>query len=316
MIDVLAVIRPEDAVTDFLSVLDPAHGREVHLVAAERGVYLRLPAGVPLEGRLAAIAALQASSGESDKPFSPATAAAAIARETGAIPFTVWTHHPSDTRTTHGRWALDLSAAIGSPVRHATVVDASPPVELAASVVREPVDAVPDLVQIATSPYERERLDATVEWVRRHLDPAAGRVIEVGAHEGALTRRLLADGYTVDATEPNELYLGRLRENVTGDVRIHPHSFEDLATTARLTGSAYLLIELLYYDQDLALLDRFPTDRVFVAMEAGELARQTWPATWSVEEEVELVAPRLEPVAGGHAFLRKRGSRGVLLRRT
>jgi len=171
-------------------------------------------------------------------------------------------------------------------------------------------------VEIATSPYERERLDATVEWVRRHLDPAAGRVIEVGAHEGALTRRLLADGYTVDATEPNELYLGRLRENVTGDdVRIHPHSFEDLATTARLTGSAYLLVELLYYGQDLALLDRFPTDRLFVAMEAGELARQNWPATWSVEEELELVAPRLEPVAGGHAFLRKRGSRGVVLRR-
>ncbi len=171
-------------------------------------------------------------------------------------------------------------------------------------------------MEIATSPYERERLDVTVEWVRRHLDPAAGRVIEVGAHEGALTRRLLADGYTVDATEPNELYLGRLRENVTGDdVRIHPHSFEDLATTARLTGSAYLLVELLYYGQDLALLDRFPTDRLFVAMEAGELARQNWPATWSVEEELELVAPRLEPVAGGHAFLRKRGSRGVVLRR-
>jgi hypothetical protein len=76
-----------------------------------------------------------------------------------------------------------------------------------------------------------------------------------------------------------------------------------------------LLVELLYYGQDLALLDRFPTDRLFVAMEAGELARQNWPATWSVEEELELVAPRLEPVANGHAFLRKRGSRGVVLRR-
>jgi hypothetical protein len=311
MIDVLAVVRAEDAVSDFLSVLDPAHGREVHLVAAERGAYLKLPAGVSLEGRLAAIAALQASSRESDTPFSPQTAAAAIALEAGTIPFTVWTHHPSDTRATHGRWALDFTAAIGSPVRHATIVDPGVP----SGVVQEPVVVVPDLAEIATSPYERERLDATVEWVRRHLDPAAGRVIEVGAHEGALTRRLLADGYTVDATEPDYLYLGRLRENVTGDVRIHPHSFEDLATTARLTGSAYLLIELLYYGQDLALLDRFPTDRLFVAMEAGELSRQNWPATWSVEDEVELVAPRLEPVAGGHAFLRKRGSRGVLLRR-
>ncbi|MEU4606727.1 SAM-dependent methyltransferase [Kribbella sp. NPDC023972] len=298
MIDVLAVVRPEDAVTDFLSVLDPAHGREVHLLAAERGVYLKLAADIPLEGRLAAIAALKASSGESDKPFSPATAAAAIAREAGAIPFTVWTHHPSDTRTTHGRWALDLKTAIGGPVRH--TMTAGTPVVL-------------DPVEVAASPYEQERLDATVAWLRRHLDPIAGRVIEVGAHEGALTQRLLADGYSVDATEPNERFLERLRANVRGDVRIHPHSFEDLATTARLTGSAYLLIEVLYYGQDLSLLDRFPTDHLFVAMEAGELARQVWPTTWSVEDEIELVPPRLEDLSG--ALLRKRGSRGVLLRR-
>ncbi|MFI7059493.1 SAM-dependent methyltransferase [Kribbella sp. NPDC050124] len=299
MIDVLAVVRPEDAVTDFLSVLDPAHGHEVHLLAAERGIYLKLPAGVPLEGRLAAIAALQASSGESDKPFSPATAAAAIAREAGAVPFTVWTHHPSDIRTAHGRWALDLTAAVEGSVRY-TMAVGTPPVVL-------------DPVEVAASPYEQERLDATVQWLRRHFDPAAGRVIEVGAHVGALTQRLLADGYSVDATEPNEGFLERLRSNVSGDVRIHPHSFEDLATTARLTGSAYLLIEVLYYGQDLSLLNRFPTDHLFVALEAGELARQVWPAAWSVEEEIELVPPRLEDLSG--ALLRKRGSRGVLLRR-
>jgi hypothetical protein len=298
MIDVLAVVRPEDAVTDFLSVLDPAHGREVHLVAAERGVYLKLPTGVTLEGRLAAIAALHASSGASDKPFSPATAAAAIVREAGTVPFTVWTHHPSDTRSTHGRWALDITAAVEGPVRHTLSVGAP--------VILDPVD-------VAESPYERERLAATVEWVRRHFDPVAGRVIEVGAHEGALTRQLLANGYSVDATEPNERLLERLRSNVRGDVRIHRHSFEDLATTARLTGSAYLLIEVLYYGQDLSLLDRFPTDHLFVAMEAGELARQVWPSAWSVEEEIELVPPRLEELAG--ALLIKRGSRGVLLRR-
>lgn len=326
MIDVLAVVRPADAVTDFLSVLDPSHGREVHLVAAERGVYLKLPAGVPLAARLAAIAELEASSGESDTPFSPATAADAIALEAGPMPFTVWTHHPSDTRTTHGRWGLDIKAAVQAPVRHPSLAPAARHVVPAGG----PRPAVPNQAggpgpaatpravvpaPVVLSPYERERLDATVAWLRRQLDPIAGRVIEVGAHEGALTRRLLADGYSVDATEPDEELLGRLRENVTGDVRIHPHSFEDLATTARLTGSAYLLIELLYYGQDLTLLDRFPTDHLFITMEAGELARQSWPAAWSIEDEVELVAPRLEPVAGGDAFLRKRGSRGVLLRR-
>ena len=298
MIDVLAVARPEDAVTDFLSVLDPAHGREVHLVAAERGAYLKLPVGVPLAGRLAAIAAVHASTGEGDMPFSLEAAAAAIRLETGTTPFTIWTHHPSDARSP---WSLDLTSVIQAPVRHSAGT---------------PADVVLEIVAPTASPYEQERLDATVAWVRRHLDPAAGRVIEIGAHEGALTRRLLADGYGVDATEPDQVLLDRLRTNVAGDVRIHPHSFEDLATTARLTGSAYLLVELLYYGQDLMLLERFPTDRLFVALEPGELARQSWPAAWSVEDEVELAPPRLEPVAGGHAFLRKRGSRGVLLRRT
>jgi hypothetical protein len=50
-------------------------------------------------------------------------------------------------------------------------------------------------------------------------------------------------------------------------------------------------------------------------MEPAALAKQTWPSTWSVEEEVELAQPRVEPVAGGRAYLRKPGSRGVLLRR-
>jgi hypothetical protein len=48
-------------------------------------------------------------------------------------------------------------------------------------------------------------------------------------------------------------------------------------------------------------------------MEAGDLARQVWPSAWSVEEEIELVPPRLEDLSG--ALHRKRGSRGVLLRR-
>jgi hypothetical protein len=100
-----------------------------------------------------------------------------------------------------------------------------------------------------------------------------------------------------------------------GELRVHPHSFEELGTTRRLTGSAYLLIELLYDGQDLGLLSRFPTDRLFVALEPTALQRLVWPITWSVEEEVDLVLPRVEPIAGGRAYLRKPGSRGLLLRR-
>jgi len=375
MIDVIAVPRPEDVVVDFLSVLDPGSGREVHLVIADRGAYLRLPAGVPLAGRLAPLADLLQSSGEGAKAFSPGSAAEAIALETGDVAATIWTHSPADSRERRRRWGLDLAAAVRAPVRHAVgdaqrfqwtteldvwldqpLIEAKldfinthgaellrldeadddalltrriPPVErffdstsderarLFAMTSRMGPDTalVPDPWEFATSPYEIERLDATAAWVREHLDPAAGRVIEVGACEGALTRRLLADGYSVDATEPNPIFLARLHENVEGDVRIHPHSFEELTTTRRLTGSAYLLIELLYYGQDLTLLDRFPTDRVFVSMDPAELAEQVWPGTWSVEQELDLALPRVESVVDGRAYLRKRGSRGVLLRR-
>jgi hypothetical protein len=376
MIDVVAVTRPEDVVVDFLSVLDPGSGREVHLVIADRGAYLKLPAGVPLAGRLAPLADLLQTSGEGAKPFSPGSAADAIALETGDVSATVWTHSPADTRERRGRWALDLAAAVRrAPVRHAVgdgrwfqwkteldvqleqpLIDAKldfvnthcadllrldeedenalltrriPAVErffdsgpderarlfaLTGSMSSD-ASIVPDPWEFATSQYEIERLDATAAWVRGHLDPAAGRVIEVGACEGALTRRLLADGYLVDATEPNPVFLARLHENVEGAVRIHSHSFEELTTTRRLTGSAYLLIEMLYYGQDLTLLDRFPTDRLFVSMDPDELAQRTWPAAWSIEQELELVTPRVETVVGGRAYLRKRGSRGILLRR-
>jgi hypothetical protein len=376
VIDVVAVLRPEDVVVDFLSVLDPARGREVHLLVADRGTYLKLPVGVPLAGRLAPLAELLGTSADGAKPFSPGAAADAIALETGDVEATVWTHNPADSRERRGRWGLELAGLVRrAPVLHAVgdahwfqwVTDVDE--QLSPALVEAKLDfvnthgadllgldeedenalltsrvhsverffgstpderarlfalmgslgvnaaLVPDPWEFATSPYEIERLDATVAWVRSHLDPAAGRVIEVGACEGALTRRLAAEGYSVDATEPNQAFLERLRELRTGDVRVHPHSYEDLVTTRRLTGSAYLLIEVLYYEQDLALLDRFPTDHVFVAMEPGKLAAQSWPAGWSVEEQVELAGPRFEPVVGGRAYLRKRGSRGVLLRR-
>ena len=364
VIDVVAVLRPEDVVTDFLSVLDPRQGREVHLVIADRGAYLKLPAAVPLAGRLAPLAELLGTTGAGDKPWSSGAAADAIALETDDVAATVWTHSPADPRERRGRWGFDLAGLVLAPVKHAVgdarsfewitdlderldqaLIDAkldfvnthrpellendnsrrvssverffvSDPEEcarlfaLTASDAEEPWESI-------TSQYENERLDATAAWVRSHLDPAAGRVIEVGAYEGALTSRLLQDGYSVDATEPNPTFLSRLREAVEGhgDIRVHPHSFEELTTTRRLTGSAYLLIELLYYGQDLGLLDRFPTDRVFVSMDPAELADRTWPPGWSVEEELDLVLPRFEPVVGGRVYLRKPGSRGLLLRR-
>lgn len=85
------MVRPEDVVVDFLSVLDPGRGHEVHLVIAERWAYLRLPAELPLAGRLAQLASLLLTSSEGSKAFSPDVAADAITLETGDVAATVWT---------------------------------------------------------------------------------------------------------------------------------------------------------------------------------------------------------------------------------
>ncbi|MFS0694461.1 hypothetical protein [Streptomyces nitrosporeus] len=182
--------------------------------------------------------------------------------------------------------------------------------------------AVPDPWEFASSPYETERLDATTAWIARFRDPGAGPLVEVGACEGALTGRLAGKGYTVEATEPNPVFRTRLAEGPgsADTVRVHPQGLEELARAPRLTGSAYLLIEMLYYGQDPELLTALPADLVFVALEpeALDTSLRPWLAAsphWEQIDETVLVRPALETVCGGRAHLRKRGSTGVLLRR-
>ena len=87
-----------------------------------------------------------------------------------------------------------------------------------------------------------------------------------------------------------------------------------------MPGEAYLLIEMLYYGQDLDLLTALPTGLLFVALEPEVLDASLRPwltasPDWEQIDEVVLVRPALETVCGGRAYLRKRGSTGVLLRR-
>ncbi len=78
---------------------------------------------------------------------------------------------------------------------------------------------------------------------------------------------------------------------------------------------------MLYYGQDLGLLDTLPADLVFVALEPAALATRLRPwlaasTGWEQVDETQLVFPAVESVCGGRAYLSKRGSVGVLLRRT
>ncbi|MEV8635013.1 hypothetical protein AB0395_25490 [Streptosporangium sp. NPDC051023] len=174
--------------------------------------------------------------------------------------------------------------------------------------------------EFGRSAYEADRLDATAAWVGRWCSPGDGPIVEVGACEGELTRRLAGKGYTVQATEPNAAFLARLAERAGSDAEVSSESLQELAAGRGRPAAAYLLIEMLYYDQDLTLLDALPTDRILIALETGQLNDMVWPwirqqSVWRVAERVELAPPTLEFVCDGLAYLRKRGSRGLVLTR-
>ncbi|MGW6639435.1 hypothetical protein ACWGH7_25090 [Streptomyces cyaneofuscatus] len=394
MIDIVAVLRAEDAVLDFLSVLtapEPRHRQdgghevhEVHVLLGDTAEHLVLPAGLPPTERLAAVARHIRPVDESAASPGPEALAGLIEAAARGAEARLWTHSPADTRRSRGRLGRDAAAAVapgGPPALHAVghspylqfISDLDRPLDRAGVEAKlafvnrhcghllrtdsaeyviqtgrvhaterffeagpaeererlfallasldEDAATVPDPWEFATSAYEAERLDRTVAWIAEHCPPGSGPLIEVGACEGALTTRLAEKGFTVHATEPNPAFRRRLTDAVGDTARVHPASLEELAARPELPGAAYLLIEMLYYGQDLALLDRLPADLIFVALEPETLATRLTPwlesaPHWEKAGETPLVAPALETVCGGRAYLSKRGSIGVLLRRT
>lgn len=182
--------------------------------------------------------------------------------------------------------------------------------------------SVTDPWEFGSSPYEKDRLDATAAWVLGHRAGTGGPLVEVGACEGALTHRLVAAGRTVHATEPNPVFRKRLSQALSGaeNVRVRADDLAGLTGPDGPRAGAHLLIEMLYYGQELSLLDELPTDHVFVALEPEAMDTRVRPwlagsATWREVESVRLVPPRVETVCAGRAYLIKRGSDGLLLRR-
>lgn len=387
MNDILVVLRAEDAVVDFLSVLgSDDHAATTHVLLCDTGETLSFPVGAGVPERLAELGARVRAVDASAASPGPGDLTARLRRLAGGDGARVWTHSPADTRRSRGRTGRDTALAadaLGLPVRHA--VGHSPYLQVVSDLDR-PLDrrtcaeklrfvnthcahlldtdspehllttgrvhaterffvseaeerarlyalmaslgdeaaAVPDPWEFATSAYEQQRLDATTAWIARTVSPGDGRLVEVGACEGALTARLLDKGFAVDATEPNPVFRERLARQPPSDrLGVHAHALEDLAAAGaglRGTAAAYLLIEMLYYGQDPALLDTLPTDLVLLALEPEALDTRLrhWleaSREWEAEGGTVLVRPALESVCGGRAHLRKRGSTGVVLRR-
>ncbi|NJP68389.1 SAM-dependent methyltransferase [Streptomyces spiramenti] len=380
MIDIVVVLRAEDAVLDFSTVLTAPDRPEVRVVVAGTGDVVVLSPDGELADTLAALGQRVRPGGVVGASPGPDTLSALIDRAADGAPARVWTHSPGDNRQSRGRLGRDAAIASGGrPVRHAVgyspflqyvsdedraltaadigrktafvnrwcggllaeadpeyVVDTPriPAVEryfdtdaeqrerlfaLLASLGDEAA-AVADPWEFGTSAYEQERLDATTAWAARWVRPDDGPLVEVGACEGALTARLEQKGFRVEPTEPNGAFRARLDATRPGSA---PAGTEDLAALAagrHRPGAAYLLVEMLYYGQDLALLDALPTDTLLVALEPGAVAARLDPwlaetTTWRAVERVELVAPAVEAVCRGRAYLSKRGSTGLVLRR-
>ncbi|MFF5565476.1 hypothetical protein ACFY7Z_09575 [Streptomyces sp. NPDC012623] len=396
MMDIVVVLRAEDAVLDFLSVLTDERGGEIQVILGDRAETLTLAPGTDAAQRLALLAPHVRPVTPDIASPGPAAIASLLRRAADGRPLRIWTHSPADNRRGRGRLGRDTAiaatvcAGAGVEVHHAVghspylqfLSDLDRPLDreriaaklgfvnsACAGLLTEPdpefvmetsripaterfFDADPDQRErlyallasldeeaasvvdpweFGSSPYEARRLDATARWIRERCPVVAGDgggddtghgLVEVGACEGALTGRLAAAGLTVRATEPNPVFLPRLTAALAGN----PGVTVDGADLAALTkenaapAAAHLLIEMLYYGQDLALLDELPTSLLFVALEPEALRTRVRPwlersAVWRAEEEVVLARPRVEAVCAGRAYLSKRGSTGLLLRR-
>jgi hypothetical protein len=187
--------------------------------------------------------------------------------------------------------------------------------EDAAAVAVDPWD-------FATSDYEAERLDATVGWIGDWCRPGGHTLVEVGACEGALTTRLADKGHRIVATEPNPVFRARLTGALAGrDIPVGEESLADLTHASISAPAAVLLIEMLYYGQDLDLLNALPADMVFLATDPDQMNGQIKPwlartPGWQVLDERALCRPRIEFVGAGRGFIRKRGSIGLLCHRS
>ncbi|MER8069219.1 hypothetical protein ABTZ59_13120 [Streptomyces sp. NPDC094034] len=405
MIDIVVVLRAEDAVLDFLSVLTDDGGGETRVILADRAETLILGAGMTAPERLALIASHVGPVTDGIASPGPEVLATLLRRAAAGGPCRIWAHSPADNRRSRGRLGRDTALAHAA-LAHAADADAEDSgAGLATATLRHAVgfspylqilsdldrplgrehiaakldfvngscghllaEADPEFVvqtprvpaverffdtdpdqrerlfallaslddeaasvvdpwEFGSSRYEGRRLDATAAWVRNRCadlgSGPAGALVEVGACEGALTHRLVAAGFAVRATEPNAVFRSRLTAALAGTdaVTVDGADLAELAKEDAPRAAAHLLIEMLYYGQDLALLDDLATDLVFVALEPDALASRVRPwlersATWRAEEETVLVPPQLETVCAGRAYLSKRGSVGLLLRRT
>jgi hypothetical protein len=167
---------------------------------------------------------------------------------------------------------------------------------------------IPDPWAFHTSPYERERYDQTcalLACISRDATPMS--ILEIGACEGAMTRRLRAlfPSAKLRAVEANPFFARRLREAVGDDpaTTVVEASLLDVP----LSADVILLAEVLYFVaerlseimakvQGRYVLTSYET--TFDTRVSRCLRRYGWDCMLSAQ-----VLPRFEPVDGGTSAL-------------
>lgn len=167
---------------------------------------------------------------------------------------------------------------------------------------------VPDLWAFETSPYEQERYDLTCA-VLAHIvrEGTLTSVLEIGACEGAMTRRLRAlfPGAKISAVEVNPVFARRLRARLghDPDTAIVEASVQEISLSADLV----CLAEVLYLvpDHCMALLERLKAQYLltsYVGAFDAQVSRCLRHFGWR-NIVTEQVLPRFEPVDGATSYL-------------
>jgi len=166
----------------------------------------------------------------------------------------------------------------------------------------------PNIWGFEVSPYEVERYDRTCEVLARacHLRHSAS-ILELGACEGAMTRRLrsLFPDAKIRAVESHPIFARRLRESLRGDPLIE--LLEASILEVPLTADLILLAETLYYFTDHAadVLSRVSGNYLLTSYHGtfdNRVCRFLHGFGWRETACIE-VLPRFEPVDGRASFL-------------
>ncbi|UKD51075.1 hypothetical protein L3Q65_24415 [Amycolatopsis sp. FU40] len=171
------------------------------------------------------------------------------------------------------------------------------------------------------SSYEIERLSRATSWISEHVSPGSGLLLEVGSCEGAHTDLLLDAGHRLVACEPAAEFRRRLIGRVRGAVPVIASTLEELAASRSEPADAYLLLEMLYYLEDPAVVDDLPTDMIFISgppTDPAYDAVHAWLSrsrVWMVRDQRQLIEPRFDFLCHDKVYQCKPGSLGLFCTR-